>query len=325
VGSTIEIEQADSVVLLYDPDGRSANAAAIEAGLALIPQEHEASLDVPAALLAAIDRARSDRVGLHNTVEPCTAVSMLTDAGLASECVSGAAGGGVSVAASPSPFLATRSTPATSMSAAGPPASSVALQVNLDKVDARWVELARLSTGIHDHRSSVVWRALSVDQRATCQDLINDGPLVMHQRADIAQDLADTRAREAEAARIAEEERIAEVEAARVAEEQRKAEAARIAEEQRIAAEAEAARVVEEKRIAAEAEAARIAAQAEASRAAQSQPSQSQSRGGSGSGSSGGSDDRGSNSRSSGGGSGDLSGYTGPRCYAPGGKTWKPC
>lgn len=24
-------------------------------------------------------------------------------------------------------------------------------------------------------------------------------------------------------------------------------------------------------------------------------------------------------------GGGDLSGYTGPRCYAPGGKTWRPC
>ena len=28
---------------------------------------------------------------------------------------------------------------------------------------------------------------------------------------------------------------------------------------------------------------------------------------------------------SSGGGSGADSGYTGPRCYAPGGKTWRPC
>jgi micrococcal nuclease len=118
----------------------------------------------------------------------------------------------------------------------------------------------------------------------------------------------------AEAARIAEEQRLAaEAEAARIAEEQRlaaEAEAARIAEEQRLAVEAEAARIAEQKRLAAEAariaEEKRLAAEAQAASAAKSAASPR-------------------NAPTPNSGSSGSTGYTGPRCYAPGGKTWKPC
>ncbi|HEY5881880.1 MAG TPA: hypothetical protein VIU11_23435, partial [Nakamurella sp.] len=139
------------------------------------------------------------------------------------------------------------------------------LQAELTTADARWDELAALSTWIHDNRASIVWRALSASQRAACQDLVNEElSTVLHQRVAVARELDDAQAQAAEAARLAEEQRKA-----------AEAEAARVAEEQRQAAEAaEAARVAEEQRIA-EADAARRAADAEASRTAQNDLSQS--------------------------------------------------
>jgi micrococcal nuclease len=325
--STIAFEQAGSGVLLYDAGGQSVNAAALAAGLAVLMQEHEASADVPAALLSAFEQARFDQVGLHSTDERCTAASMLVDAGIGTDCLAGSTYAAVSASASPSAAptsSSTATTTTTTSASAAPAASSAELRVDLGLADARWEELAGLSTWIHDHRNSVVWRALSTAQRATCQDLVNEElAVVLHEQSDLDRQLTDAEEREAEAARIAEEQRLAaEAEAARKAEEQRIAaetEAARVAEEQRIAAEAEAARIAEEQRIAAEAEAARIAAEAEVERAAQGQQSQSPSV-------SGGSDDSDDQQSDSGsGGGGDLSGYTGPRCYAPGGKTWRPC
>ena len=101
---------------------------------------------------------------------------------------------------------------------------------------------------------------------------------------------AGTRA-EVEAAQVAEKDRLEaearEREEAAAAE--RRADAAARAQEQRVTAAARA----EERRVATEAAAARRAAAAP--------------------------------SPSSGSSSGSYPGYTGPRCYAPGGKTWRPC
>lgn len=325
----ITFEEASSGVLLYDADGRLINVAPIIAGLALIPSEFESSPDVPQSILAALEQARADRVGLHGTADACTAPSVLAQAGFGTSCLADGVTAGGRVSASPS--ASTASTPSsTTVHSLGATPSTVPpvadLQAELTMTDARWEDLAKLSTWIRNNRTSVVWRALSATQRALCEDQVNSElDAVLHHRAALAQDLDKAQAREAEAARLAEEQRKAAeaAEAARIAEEQRlaaEAEAARVAEEQRQAAEAEAARIAEEQRRAAEAEDARRAAEAEAARAAQSE-SQPRSRGGAfGNSSSGG-----SNAGSSGGYTGDLPGYNGPRCYAPGGKTWKPC
>ena len=65
------------------------------------------------------------------------------------------------------------------------------------------------------------------------------------------------------------------------------------------------------------------AAQARRAAAAQRQSNSGSAGGGSSSSSSSKPKSSGGSSSASGGGS--YPGYTGPRCYAPGGKTWKPC
>lgn len=109
------------------------------------------------------------------------------------------------------------------------------------------------------------------------------------------------------------------------AEEERKKAEEEEAERQRIAAEeAERQRIAEQEAAAAAAERERQAAAAEAERRrSQQSNSSSGSTGGSG-----GSRSPGSSGGSSSSGYGtdaDFPGYTGPRCYAPGGQMWRPC
>lgn len=126
-----------------------------------------------------------------------------------------------------------------------------------------------------------------------------------------------TVAQVAEAKRIEQERAVAaEQEAARIAAEQ---------EAVRVAAEQEAARVAaEEQRVrneqeAAQAEAARVAE--EEARRIQNEQAEAEEQANSPSDNSG--SDESDDSPT--GGADDLSGYTGPRCYAPGGQTWTPC
>lgn len=142
-----------------------------------------------------------------------------------------------------------------------------------------------------DHRA-LVWAALSPRQLERLLDRASDAS----QRASAAHtalsgELDRARAREAEAARVA-----AEAEAARVAAEQ----AARAAAEAQAAALAEQQRAAEQER---------------ARRPQPSSPSRSKAPAG-----------KSTPAPAPAPGSSDpYPGYTGPRCYAPGGKTWKPC
>ena len=141
---------------------------------------------------------------------------------------------------------------------------------------------------------SMMWHALSDAERTSLKARTAAAKTAVHTRHDQLVILQDQRrAAEDEAARVA-----AAAEAERVAAEAARAEADRIA-----AAQAEANRIA-----AAQAEANRVAAaQAEANRQAQQQyappqyvappPAQSN----------------------------PYPGYNGPRCYAPGGKSWRPC
>ena len=144
---------------------------------------------------------------------------------------------------------------------------------------------AALKTG-----DNLMWKALTEAERTSLKARAAAAKSTVHTRHDQLVTLQGQRqAAEDEAARVA-----AEAEAQRVAAEAAQAEANRIAAEQ-----AEANRIA-----AAQAEANRVAAaQAEANRRAQQQyvppapPVQSN----------------------------PYPGYTGPRCYAPGGKSWRPC
>ena len=137
---------------------------------------------------------------------------------------------------------------------------------------------------------SLMWKALSEAERASLKARAAAAKTTVHTQHEQLVTLQGQRqAAEDEAARVA-----AEAEAQRVAAEAAQAEANRIAAEQ-----AEPNRIA-----AAQAEANRVAAaQAEANRRAQQQyvppapPVQSN----------------------------PYPGYTGPRCYAPGGKSWRPC
>ncbi len=321
--ATVTYEQAESGVLLYDARGQLVNASLIQAGVAIIAAGFENSTDVPAPIL---ERARTDQVGLYGADYSCTASAVLARADMGGACsIDGSAQVGLSASSSPT---VTSATTQTTISSTAPTTTTSAadLTVQLAAADARWNELARLSTWIDQSRTSIAWRALSTTQRTTCQDEVNLAlRALLHDRAALAQDLSEAQAHEAEEARLAEEQRkAAEAEAARIAEEQRRAaeaaEAARVAEEQRQAA--EAARAAEEQRIAEEAEASRSSEAARAEQAAEEEQSQS----GSNQSRTDNSGNSGSSSGSSGSSSnGDLSGYTGPRCYAPGGKTWRPC
>lgn len=144
---------------------------------------------------------------------------------------------------------------------------------------------------------SLIWAALTPAQKADLQARANTAQTQVHDRHDeLVTVQAELQASEDEVKRkAAEAERIA------AEEEARKVAAAAQAEADRLAAEQ-----AEAHRIAAEAEARRIAAaQAEADRQAAYTPPPQQ--------------------YVPPAPSSNPPGYTGPRCYAPGGKTWRPC
>jgi micrococcal nuclease len=142
------------------------------------------------------------------------------------------------------------------------------------------------------------WTAFTDGQRQAFRDRITAAGTSLRSTAASWTDRASAARAQIEAARVAEENRVkAEAESrARAEADARRAEAAAREEQRRVAA----AERAEQRRIDAAAAAER--------KASSSSPS-------SGSSSSG----------SSSGGGGAYPGYTGPRCYAPGGKTWRPC
>ncbi|WP_066302411.1 thermonuclease family protein [Arthrobacter luteolus] len=142
---------------------------------------------------------------------------------------------------------------------------------------------------------SVIWKVLSEADRSA----------LLARAATAKGTIAE---RHGELTRLQEERQAAEDEAKRL-EAEAKAEAERVAAEEEARKVAEAAQAEADRIAAAQAEAQRIAAaQAEANRRAQQQqyvaPPQQQYAPPA---------------------QGNPSGYTGPRCYAPGGKTWRPC
>ncbi|MCD2188014.1 hypothetical protein [Actinomycetospora soli] len=143
------------------------------------------------------------------------------------------------------------------------------------------------------------WTAFRPEQRQGFRDRVAAAQATLRSTATSWTDRAASARAQIEAARVAEENRVrAEAEArARAEAEARRAEAAAREEQRRVAA-------------AERAEQRRLDAAAEPRRASSSSGSTSGS---------------GSSSGSSSGGSGAYPGYTGPRCYAPGGKTWRPC
>ncbi|MEJ2866615.1 hypothetical protein WCD74_02485 [Actinomycetospora sp. OC33-EN08] len=150
---------------------------------------------------------------------------------------------------------------------------------------ARWFDLPHIGPS---------WTAFTPDQRRSLRDRAARAETTMRSSGPAWADRATTARAQAEAARVAEESRLkADAESrARAEADARRAEAAAREEQRRAAAAARA----EQRRTDAEAAATRRAA--------------SSSSGTSGSSSSG---------------AGAYPGYTGPRCYAPGGKTWRPC
>ena len=308
-------------------DGGSLNQALVREGLA-IPVTSSAEAVSP-ELQVAQDEARSAQVGLYSDEIPCTVPGHVAQFSAGVNC----AATQVKVVASTTASLSSSSTsamtspgpmPTTSTGFTATVAASGSAQIasQVERAALLVQQATELQRAVSLDASTIFWRALNEAQRTSCIQIINDAvAFATSDHANLAAALDAAQQQEAEVARVAEEQRVA-AEAARVAEEQRlaaEAEAARVAEEQRLAAEAEAARVAAEQQ-AADAEAARVAAEqeaeaqrraaaaAEAARVADAQrpPSADSSGGSSGS-------------------SGGPSTYTGPRCYAPGGKTWKPC
>ena len=310
---------ATGTVLLGD--GLSLNEALVREGLA-IPTTASTQDGGGAELLSAQDAARSAQAGLYSGAISCTVPGQVA-----------AFTGGVNCAAVQAQVQesTTASTSSSSAPATASPRSTATTSTEFSATVtasgsaeiAAQVEAAALlikqATGLRQaivlDPNTISWRALNEVQQASCNKIINDVVVFASRDHDsLVAALLVAQLQEAEAARVAEEQRAAaEAEAARVAEEQRLAaetEAARVAEEQRLAAEAEASRVAAEQQAAADAEAARVAAQeAEAQRrsAAAARQTASNSPGGST------------------GSPGSPSTYTGPRCYAPGGRTWTPC
>lgn len=317
-GAAVEFEDVTAddgspAIFLFDAQGRSVNASMLESGLT-IPTDDDGSGHDELADAAA--RARTDRAGLYSDDTSCTAPAVFASADVDLECLTASSSnvGGVSASASPtSSATSSGSTSASNTDGSTPPGSATAadLRLGLPDVAARAAELSTVAKWISNNESSIAWRALTSGQQSACRTtVVNALALAEREHERLLSEIDAAEVREAEAARVAEEQR-------RAAE----AEAARVAEEQRLAAEAEAARVAEEQRRAAEAEAERAAeaaAAAEASRQAELDRQRNQSDSSSGSGNQ-------SSSNSGGGSSGSYPGYTGPRCYAPGGKTWKPC
>ena len=178
-----------------------------------------------------------------------------------------------------------------------PPASASSAELAAASVQVAGAvsSVALLAESVLGDRSGVAWAVLPARQQ---ERLRSDVTAAVGRAQTVEQSLAsatrDAQAREAEAARVA-----AEAEAARVAEAAHvaaEAEAARLAAAQEAAA-AEAARAAEQQRLAKEA-ARRAQAPRPAPRNSAPPPPPA---------------------------SNPYPGYTGPRCYDPGGQTWHPC
>jgi micrococcal nuclease len=135
----------------------------------------------------------------------------------------------------------------------------------------------------------IAWRALAPDERDRLAEQVRGSRESAQRGADALTEAAATARAKEEAARVAEEQQRR----ARAAEEERQA---RLEEERR------QARLAEERRKAAAEDEQREREEATAPAPRRDEPD---------SGRAGGGD--------------PYPGYTGPRCYAPGGKTWRPC
>ena len=279
--------------------GADLGAALVREGLA-IPATAGAQ-DVDAAeLLAAQEAARSAEAGLYSEHAPCTVPGQVAALGAGVNCAAVQAQVALSTTgstispSSPATTTATStSTTSTALTATVAASGSAEIAGQVKSAALLVERAAALQQSMLRDANSIVWRALNDAQRMSCSTFIND----------------------AVAFAIRDHNHLS---AALLVAQQEEAEAARVAEEQRLAVEAEAARVAAEQQAVADAESARVAAaqEAEAQRraaaAAAAQQSASNSSGGSGGSPSSGSP-------------GSPSTYTGPRCYAPGGLTWKPC
>ncbi len=313
---------------------KSLNEVVVGAGLGVV-SDADGSAPAPASIAQAQESARVNRVGLFSAQVPCTVPGQVL-ATVGVDCLNIAASAAAVTSVAPSPATAnTASATSTSSAPTGVADGSIEFDSNSSSSElsaiaasaARTLASAKAGQQALGNQGQLIWRALSAAQRDACSRTMADF-VSTNERSHTAilAALATAKKREAEAARVAKEKRVAaeKAAAARAAEVKRlaaEAEAARAAEAARVAAEAEAARVAEQEREAAAEQqrqadeaAAEQARQAEASRAAEQQQ-----------------DDIGNDSApsppdSAGGGSGGAyPDYTGPRCYAPGGQTWKPC
>jgi micrococcal nuclease len=320
---THRVDAAGIIVAAVFRNNKFVNESIALAGLGVADSRDGTGRFLP-MVEKAQESARAERVGFFSDEVECTVPGRVRVAAGVS-CASL----GASTQVTPTSTGPTSSASASSTS--GPTASATdtispnvvgASSVELnDRAQAAAIVLANAGAlqewAIRD-KELLIWRALNTAQRQACNAAIDE--LVQHataEHSDLIAAIPLAQQQEAEAARVAA------AESARVAEEQRaaaEAEAARAAEAQRVAAEAEAVRVAEEQRVAAEAEAARVEAEqvqaAEAAAAAETRAAQPRENDASSS-----SKQPTSNSSPP----GSPSTYTGLRCYAPGGKTWKPC
>jgi micrococcal nuclease len=184
--------------------------------------------------------------------------------------------------------------------AAHPPGASSA---ELESSVAPAADALAAARGLEDaftgDPAGIAWRVLTLDERGRLAEQVRSVRKSAEDGVNALRDAAAaTRGQEEAAARAAEEQERRE----RAAEEQRQA---RLAEERRqaqLAEERRQARLAEERRqTAADERRAREAADEAPRRRAAPDPDPSPSAGD------------------------PYPGYTGPRCYAPGGKTWRPC
>lgn len=303
-GSTVtlafDVEREDrygrTLAAVYDDDDLLINAEIARRGLG-VPVTYEPNAKFRPPVDEAYQEAQEQGVGLFAEDVECTVPAMV--AALEDTAAQAAAEGTGSTAAS-------AATAATAVYAL--------IKTVDDGYDA-------FEAGAREGKS-MVWAALSTAQRTDLQARVSAARSTVYSRhgelttlQQERQNAEDEVVRQATEAKAAAERQAAEAKAEaerQAAEEARRAAEAAQAEADRVAeaAQAEADRVAavqaEAARVAAEAEARRIAAaQAEADRQAAYVPPAQQYV------------PPAQNS--------NPPGYTGPRCYAPGGKTWRPC
>ena len=303
---TVEATESNQSLYAVYVDDVSLNESLVAAGLGIAdPAAGEGPLLT--AIRSAQEQARFDQNGLYSDQVPCT-IPGLVMATIGVDCLDAAAAASPTTPSTSS--VATSTSGSTSNTSLSQTLSGQAKQMRVDpnasaaelltfaEAASHVLDAAKALENATSDKSQLIWRALNPSQRDACASAIvafvDDSE--RHHSAVLAA-LAAANKREENAVRVA-----AEAEAARMAAE---AEAARVADEQRRAADAEAARIAEQQQAA---EAARVEQQQRDAMEEQDLPSPPDS----------------SQGQSNGGG-GAYPGYTGPRCYAPGGKTWKPC